>query len=187
MFRRSAQQLWIFRARRVHAAPINGYEVSELPNEKVFEDYMREYAKDNLVIAVLHSGPLVLPASMIGASEAQRLGINTSNKMLGKSVNQQHVINKQDPGARSLLAGFNLVNLGHPDVVKVATIPGPQCPRLVQLHRVLTYPTTLLYYKGKVVDKVVGARYQEVSIKSLFTLRNDDKEVFSSKDMKIGG
>ena len=183
MLRRSATNLWIFRARRVHAAPINGYEVSELPNEKVFEDYMREYARDNLVIAVLHSGPLVLPSTMIATPESKKLG----SKMLGKTATQQHIINKQDPGARSLLAGFNLVNLGHPDIVKVATIPGPQCPRLVQLHRVITYPTTLLYYKGKVVDKVVGARYQEVSIKSMFTLRNDDREVFSSKDIKIGG
>eukprot|EP00758_Cryptobia_borreli_P004426 Tbor_TRINITY_DN4364_c0_g1::TRINITY_DN4364_c0_g1_i1::g.7835::m.7835 len=184
MLRNTISRSWIFRARRVHSPPVNGYEVSELPNEKVFEEYMKQYGRDRLIVAVFHSTPLI--TGKTSDSKLGGLGDSRITSANSRNMSQQPTLSKSDQGARALIAGFNLVNLGHPDIVKVATIPGAQSPRLTEMHRILAHPTCLLYWNGKMIDRVVGARYHEVSTKALFTLRKEGKEVFSSKSLVVG-
>lgn len=132
--------------RNIPKPPIAGYEISELPNEKIFFDFLRHH-KEKLVIAVLHSGCFTRVSD--------------------------------DPLTSGFISTLNLQNYGHPTLVKFALVPGPNAVKMVEEHSVLTYPTTLLFYDGKVCERVVGARSRELSIKCLFKLRNEGKNIFS--------
>lgn len=179
----------LFKARRVHEPPLNGYEVSELPSEKIFEEYMRRFGSNQLVVAVLHSGSI--PVTIGTSPAAAPIESNTNSKVI-KPTSVLHPSTQKaapkdvfDPVARSLISGFNLVNLGHPDDVKVVTVPGNLSPTMVSAYHVLAYPTSLIFFRNKYVDKVVGCRFDEVATKCLFTLRNNNCNIYSSNEFKL--
>ena len=190
MLHRTGLSRFIFRAKRVHTAPINGYEVSELPNERIFEEYMRRFGAKQLVVAVLHSGNIPVSISNTNlptfaspslTSSTPSAASSGASSVLHPSANHK-VAPKEvfDPIARSLVSGFNLVNLGHPDDVKIVTVPATRAPTLCSSFHVVAYPTTLLFFKNSYIDRVVGCRFDEVATKSLFTLRNNGMDIYSA-------
>lgn len=160
MLRGTSSRLFITKIRAVSKPPASGYEIAELPNEKVLKEFMNFY-KSKGILAILHSG-------------------NTQKNMLAKPSSSGAASSiVQDPLTRTFVSSINALNFGNPDEVKIALVPGPQAPRLVEEFNVLTYPTTLLFLDGKCVYRVVGARSRELSIKSLFMLRNANRNIFA--------
>lgn len=131
---------------RITRPPISGYEIAELPNEKVLKEFVA-FHKEKLVVALVHSGgfPKI----------------------------------SDDPITGCFVSTLNLQNYGHPDNVRFCLVPGPSAPRLLDEQNILTFPTTLLYYDGAVVERVLGARGRELAIKCLFRLRNEGKNIFA--------
>ena len=145
MLRRCPVRHFITKIAKISKPPMSGYEISELPNEQVLQDFVRHH-RERLVLTILHSG---LPR-----------------------LQEDHVVS-------SFVATLNMQNFGHPSQVAFALVPGPQAPILVDQNAVLGFPTTLLLWNGKVFERVVGARSRELSIKSLFKLRNEGRNIFS--------
>ncbi|EAN92826.1 hypothetical protein, conserved [Trypanosoma cruzi] len=156
MMRLTRRCLFITKISKISRPPASGYEIAELPNEKVFMEFLKYY-NTKCVLAVLHSGSLRSTAGEGGAGT--------------KIV--------EDPLTRSFISSINAMNMGNPNETKLALVPGPHAPRMVEEYGVLTYPTVLLFMNGKCVERVVGARTREVSIKALFTLRNAGRNIFS--------
>ncbi|ORC93689.1 uncharacterized protein TM35_000015660 [Trypanosoma theileri] len=155
MLRVTTRCSFITKISKISRPPASGYEIAELPDEKVLMDFIK-FHKTRAVLAILHSGNL--------------------RKMRKGEQNMQIT---EDPLTRSFISSVNAMNMGNPSEVKLALVPGPQAPKLVNEYSVLTYPTVLLFMNGKCVERVVGARTREVSIKSLFTLRNEKRNIFS--------
>ncbi|KAH8620930.1 hypothetical protein ERJ75_000014200 [Trypanosoma vivax] len=118
-------------------------------------DFLKYYSTC-CVVAILHSGPL---------------------RGVGRDAADLSITH--DPLTRSFISSINAMNMGNPSEVKLALVPGPRAPRMVEEYGVLTYPTVLIFLDGKYVDHVVGARAREMSIKTLFTLRNANRNIFS--------
>lgn len=171
MLRFTNSRLFISKLRAVSKPPAGGYEIAELPNEKVLKEFMNFY-KSKGVLAVLHSGNIHKNALLDGGSK-RGLGKAGGGETGGASVIAS------DPLTRTYISSINAMNLGNPDEVKIALVPGPQAPHLVEEFNIITYPTTLLFLDGKCVYRVVGARTRELSIKSLFMLRNAGRNIFS--------
>ncbi|KEG14146.1 hypothetical protein DQ04_00601130 [Trypanosoma grayi] len=155
MLRASGRCCFITKISKISRPPASGYEIAELPNEKVFLEFLK-YHKTCCVLAMLHSGNL------------------RSRKEGGPSTQIT-----EDPLTRSFISSINAMNMGNPSETKLALVPGPQAPKMVEEYGVLTYPTVLLFMEGNCVERVVGARTREVSIKSLFALRNARRNIFS--------
>ena len=69
--------------------------------------------------------------------------------------------------------------LGHPRDVKLAMLSAAAAEKLIKDECILALPTTLIYFRGKVIDRVVGTRPRELMVKSRFTLRNNDMSPYS--------
>lgn len=171
MLRTTSALRFFAKIRAVTKPPASGYEVAELPNEKVLQEYMSFY-KSKAILAILHSGHIHRNTMLRGG------GTNGLGKAGGGGVGAASSISG-DPVTRTFVSSINAFNFGNPDEVKITLVPGPQAPRLVEEYNILTYPTTLLFLDGKCVYRVVGARSRELSIKSLFMLRNAGRNVFS--------
>ena len=70
--------------------------------------------------------------------------------------------------------------LGQPKDVKLALLQGANAEKLIKAETIMALPTTLIYFRGKLVDRVVGTRPAELMTKSRFVLRNHDLSPFSS-------
>lgn len=203
MFHRTFNRLFIMKIFKVSKPPAAGYEIAELPNEKVLHDFM-QFHRSKGVLVVLHSGtsyaaaaaaaaatggshsPLTSAAPTAAASSAPagqgKIGssgkVGNGTAAAAKAARGGSDLLK-DSLTRSFISSINAMNLGNPAEVKLALVPGPQAPRMVDEYNVITYPTTLLFLDGQCVYRVVGARTRELSIKSLFMLRNGGRNVFS--------
>ncbi|KAH9577475.1 hypothetical protein LSM04_006565 [Trypanosoma melophagium] len=155
MLRTTARCSFITKISKISRPPASGYEIAELPDEKVLMEFIK-FHKTHAVLAILHSGNL----------RKTRKG-------------EQNMPITEDPLTRSFISSINAMNMGNPNETKLALVPGPQAPKLVNEYSVLTYPTVLLFMDGKCMERVVGARTRELSIKSLFTLRNAKRNIFS--------
>nr|CCC90056.1 conserved hypothetical protein [Trypanosoma congolense IL3000] len=155
MLRLTRPTQFITKISKIPRPPASGYEIAELPNERVFTGFLSHH-KAYCVLAILHTGGLCTR----GASA-------TTNNIA------------EDPLTRSFVSSINAMNLGNPNEVKLALVPGPQATKLVDTYSILTYPTTLIFMEGKCVERVVGARTRELAIKTLFTLRNAGRNIFS--------
>merc|ERR1711991_365556 len=69
--------------------------------------------------------------------------------------------------------------LGQPKDVKIALLHAPNATQLVERENVLALPTTLVYFREKLTDRVVGTRPRELMVKSRFILRNHDLSPYS--------
>ena len=69
--------------------------------------------------------------------------------------------------------------LGNPKDVKLALVHAADAPKLIKEQSVIALPTTLIYFRGRLIDRVVGARVRELMVKSRFTLRNNELSPFS--------
>ncbi|AAZ10767.1 uncharacterized protein TEOVI_000874500 [Trypanosoma equiperdum] len=155
MLRLTRPFLFITKIAKISRPPASGYEIAELPNEKVFTDFL-DHHKTRCVVAILHTGSL-----------HRRVGDGAETSIA------------EDPLTRSFISSINAVNLGNPNEVKLALVPGPRAKKMVNEYGVLTFPTVLIFLDGKCVERVVGARVRETAIKSLFTLRNAGRNIFS--------
>jgi hypothetical protein len=187
MFQRTCSRLFITKIFKVSKPPATGYEIAELPNEKILQDFM-QFHRTKGVLVILHSGPSYAAAAAAAASSGGSHSPLTSAPSPPSSVGTAGATTKvpkagsellSDSLTRSFISSINALNLGNPSEVKLALVPGPQAPRLVDEYNVITYPTTLLFLDGQCVYRVVGARTRELSIKSLFMLRNGERNVFS--------
>ncbi|KAG5494025.1 hypothetical protein JKF63_01858 [Porcisia hertigi] len=188
MFQRSCSRLFLGRIFRVGKPPVTGYEIAELPNEKVLHDFMQFYRTKG-VIVIVHSGSLYTAAAAASSIEAFSPLTSASTSSCGKAradatakstaAAKPKTSLLRDPLTRSFISSINAMNLGNPEEVKLALVPGPQAPGLLEEYNVITYPTSLLFLNGQCVHRVVGARTRELSIKSLFMLRNGGRNVFS--------
>eukprot|EP00796_Vickermania_ingenoplastis_P007321 gene7321-5157_t len=152
MLRRTFGQCFLKSVYRISKPPVSGYEMSELPSERVLYEFMQHYQSKG-VIVVVHSADAAV--SKASESPAAKPGIIS-----------------EDPLLRTFVSSMNTVNFGNPSEVKIALVPGKKAPTFVREFCIVTYPTTLLFFNGKYVDRCVGARTRELSIKSLFMLRN---------------
>lgn len=88
-----------------------------------------------------------------------------------------------DSGGRALalrlVASFNNTTLGDPKEVRIAAVPAERAPVLIQKYGVLALPTTLIFFKGQLKDRVVGFRPAEVSTKTRFLMRNEGLNIFA--------
>ncbi|KPA82369.1 putative mitochondrial hypothetical protein [Leptomonas pyrrhocoris] len=193
MLQRTYGRFFITKIFKVSKPPAAGYEIAELPNEKVLQDYL-QFHRAKGVVVILHSGPPYAAAAVASAggspspltsahthtstTAAASRGKSGGNAAAAKSSKDGSYLMK-DALTRSFISSINALNLGNPSEVKLALVPGPQAPRLVEEYNVITYPTTLLFLDGQCVYRVVGARTRELSIKSLFMLRNGGRNIFS--------
>jgi hypothetical protein len=69
--------------------------------------------------------------------------------------------------------------LGNPKDVKLALLQAGTAERLVKEQGILALPTTLIYFRGKLMDRVVGTRVRELMVKSRFILRNHELSPYS--------
>lgn len=167
MFRQSwTRYAFLTKITKISKAPASGYELSELPNEKVLREFM-QYHKTKGILVMLHNGDI--KSAVTAGTGAPRAA---------DAVPQVSSI-AQDPLTRSFVSSINAMNMGNPEEVKLALVPGPMAPRLVEEYNILTYPTTLLFIDGRCVYRCVGARTRELSIKSLFMLRNAGRNIFT--------
>ncbi|KAG5491722.1 hypothetical protein JIQ42_01628 [Leishmania sp. Namibia] len=188
MFHRSCTWLFFNRIFKVSKPPMSGYEIAELPNEKVLHEFMQFYRSKGVVV-ILHSGAsyAVSAAASSGGSCSSRASalVGPSAKTCAATTAASASASKpktdllQDPLTRSFISSINAMNLGNPEEVKLALVPGPLAPSFVKGFNVITYPTSLLFLNGQCVYRVVGARTRELSIKSLFMLRNGGRNIFS--------
>ncbi|EPY30903.1 hypothetical protein STCU_03800 [Strigomonas culicis] len=167
MLRRTGLNRFITKIMKVSKPPTSGYEISELPNEGVLREFMQFY-KTKGVLVMVHSGESETQAPKAASQKQSGSSSETTANTLVK-----------DPIMRSFVSSINALNLGNPDEVKLALVPGPEAPRLVDAYNIITYPTTLMFLDGRCVYRVVGARTNELSIKSLFMLRNGGRNIFS--------
>jgi hypothetical protein len=133
------------RALQVSKPPLSGYEVSELPDEHVLQEFVVSH-KGRLVMTIVHSGRF-------------------------QSI-------REDPLTRQFISRLNGYNFGNPEELAFALVPGPSAKKIVDDNAIITYPTTLLMWEGGCFDKVVGARPSELSVKCLFKLRNEGRNIF---------
>lgn len=194
MLQRSYCRRFLGSVFKVGKPPVTGYEIAELPNEKVLHDFMQFYRTKGVVV-ILHSGasyaaaaaasPVLGSNSPLTAAPRSAAAVPAAGAVKAAPSSSVSAAAKpktgllHDPLTRSFVSSINAMNLGNPDEVKLALVPGPQSPRLVEEFNVITYPTCLLFLDGQCVYRVVGARTQELSIKSLFMLRNAGRNVFS--------
>ncbi|EPY39206.1 hypothetical protein AGDE_04722 [Angomonas deanei] len=160
MFRCSPSLRFISKIMKVSRPPVSGYEMAELPNEKLLGEFM-QYYKTKGIIVIFHNAD----------GYARTVGKSGDGKASSGI--------ESDPLTRSFISSINGMNLGNPDEVKLALAPGTQCPRMVDTYNILTYPTALLFLDNTCVYRVTGARTNELSIKSLFMLRNGSRNIFS--------
>ncbi|CAM38597.1 conserved hypothetical protein [Leishmania braziliensis MHOM/BR/75/M2904] len=188
MFQRSYTWLFFNRIFKISKPPVTGYEIAELPNEKVLHDFMQHYRTKGVVV-IVHSGAPYAAASAASSAETRSSPISVSLASSGMhsttatvkpaSTAKPNTKLLHDPLTRSFISSINAMNLGNPEEVKLALVPGPQAPCFVEEYNVITYPTSLLFLNGQCVHRVVGARTRELSIKSLFMLRNGGRNIFS--------
>lgn len=217
MFRRTGTSWFIAKIFSVSKPPTAGYEIAELPNEKVLRDFMQHYRTKG-VLVILHSGltaeskAATAVAETAATAAAAGAAAATNSPSISSSPSTAHPAGSgkrpaatsagghassaavastspaasvpfsaitHDPVTRSFISSINAVNLGNPEEVKLALVPGPAAPSLVDEYNIITYPTTLLFMDGACVFRCVGARTRELSIKSLFMLRNAGRNVFS--------
>ncbi|KAL7707773.1 hypothetical protein N2W54_003418 [Lotmaria passim] len=198
MFQRTCSRLFITKIFKVSKPPATGYEIAELPNEKILQDFLQFYRAKG-VLAIFHSGPPYAAAAAAVASSggshsrltnasAPMSAATATGRPSGKTAGSSAASAKtsktgsellSDPLTRSFISSINALNLGNPSEVKLALVPGPQAPHMVEEYNIITYPTTLLFLDGQCVYRVVGARTRELSIKSLFMLRNGGRNIFS--------
>ncbi|KPI85918.1 hypothetical protein ABL78_5002 [Leptomonas seymouri] len=195
MLQRTSPRFFITKIFKVSKPPATGYEIAELPNEKVLQDYLH-FHRTKGVLVIFHSGPFYAAAAAAAASSGgSRSPLMSASTPLSKAAAGDFA--KSGSGAapvkaskggsdllsdsltRTFISSINALNLGNPSEVKLALVPGPQAPRFVDEYNVITYPTTLLFLDGQCVHRVVGARTRELSIKSLFMLRNGGRNIFS--------
>lgn len=194
---RTTPRWFITKIFKVSKPPVSGYELAELPNEKILHDFMQHYRTKG-VLVVLHGGsepykaptvskllssPLTRPPTSPSASAAGKPSSSSASSTpslpIRLATQQRKAELLKDPLTRSYISSMNAMNLGNPDEVKIALVPGMQCPKLMDEFNVITFPTTLLFLNGQCVYRVVGARTRELSIKSLFMLRNGARNIFS--------
>jgi hypothetical protein len=84
------------------------------------------------------------------------------------------------PLTKKMTSVLHHTPLGMPKDVKLALLEASKCERLIRDESILALPTTLIYFRGKLVDRVVGTRPRELMVKSRFTLRNHDLSPYSS-------
>ncbi|CCW66499.1 unnamed protein product [Phytomonas sp. Hart1] len=182
MLRLTLSCFYLKKVFQVTKPPVSGYELVELPNEKVLNEFMLHFKK-KAILVIVHSGDTGLGEIHADSSKLGR----TKNKPVLKTGMSDNNINLKrnsysafhDPLTRTFVSSLNKVNLGNPDELRIALVPGPKTPDLVNKYSILTYPTTLLFVESRYVDRCVGARSRELSIKSLFMLRNNGRDVFS--------
>lgn len=85
-----------------------------------------------------------------------------------------------DELTKKLTSVLHHTPLGDPECVKIALIQRDEAPKWCKEHNVMAYPTTLLWYDGKVTDRVVGVRPKELMTKSRFLLRREGMNVYSA-------
>jgi hypothetical protein len=91
------------------------------------------------------------------------------------------VANGEDcPLTKKITSVLHLTPLGHPRDVKLALLNAKQAPKLIRETGIMALPTTLVYFRGELVDRVVGIRMKELMTKSRFILRNHDMSPFSN-------
>lgn len=83
------------------------------------------------------------------------------------------------PLANKLISVFHHAPFGDPRSVRFAVISAQHAPRIIAENQVLAFPTSLLFFRRQVEEKVVGARPRDLMIKSRFLLRREGKNVFS--------
>lgn len=188
MFQRSSTSRFLKGIFKVNKPPVTGYEIAELPNEKVLHDFMQFYRTKGVVV-ILHSGASYAaaaaassggsrsPLTSASAGSSRKTSAATTAKSTSASKPKTELL--QDPLTRSFISSINAMNLGNPEEVKLALVPGPQAPCFVEEYNVITYPTSFLFLNGQCIYRVVGARTRELSIKSLFMLRNGGRNIFS--------
>lgn len=157
--RRTSRLCFVSQFFSIAKAPVSGYEISELPNERVLQNFMR-YHKTKGVIVVLHSGDM-----------------RSVKERSDKELMRKESAVAADPLTRTFISSLSTVNLGNPSEVKIALVPGQKAPLLSEQFNVITYPTSLLFMNGTCVYRCVGARSRELSIKSLFMLRNANRNI----------
>ncbi|CCW60691.1 unnamed protein product [Phytomonas sp. EM1] len=182
MIRHSWPFLFLKKVFQVSKPPASGYELVELPNEKVLNEFMQHFKKKAILVVVhsgdIYSGDVRTDSSKLGGSKGK---IAVKAGMSDNDINQKtypYSVSK-DPLTRTFISSLNTVNLGNPDELRIALVPGPKTPYLVNRYSILTYPTTLLFFEGRYIDRCVGARARELSIKTLFMLRNNGRDVFA--------
>ncbi|CBZ30402.1 conserved hypothetical protein [Leishmania mexicana MHOM/GT/2001/U1103] len=188
MFHRSSTSRFLKGIFKVNKPPVTGYEIAELPNEKVLHDFMQFYRTKGVVV-ILHSGASYAaaaaassggsrsPLTSASAGSSRKTSAAATAKSTSASKPKTELL--QDPLTRSFISSINAMNLGNPEEVKLALVPGPQAPCFVEEYNVITYPTSFLFLNGQCIYRVVGARTRELSIKSLFMLRNGGRNIFS--------
>lgn len=235
MFRVTFSQFFLKSILSISKPPVSGYEITELPNERILRQFM-QYYKTKAVLLVVHSSIEARssnPYSSLTVSSSSKEAVweegkdgrrkgdaassplqpsaslpetSTSSSSLKLSSPAQHSNRDPsnsadkafsytdpspsgassaiaiDPLLRTFVSSMNAMNFGHPDEVKIALVPGKRAPTFVRDYQVITYPTTLLFFDGQFVDRCVGARTRELSIKSLFLLRNRGRNIFARGD-----
>ncbi|GET92359.1 hypothetical protein, conserved [Leishmania tarentolae] len=188
MLHRSSPSLFLKGIFKVNKPPVTGYEIADLPNEKVLHEFMQFYRTKGVVV-ILHSGHsygAAMAAASGGSRSYQASTLVGSSGKPGAGATAKSVLAStpktgllKDPLTRSFISSINAMNLGNPEEVKLALVPGPQAPCFVEEYNVITYPTSFLFLNGQCIYRVVGARTRELSIKSLFMLRNGGRNIFS--------
>lgn len=238
MFKGNVSLLFFRSLFNISKPPISGYEITEVPNERVLRQFM-QYYRSKAVLLMLHSGAEVKISkncnspsvpSVVGnaassrpseqskqksntpvcnssssspsmtslsssafdfSASAGQFSSRTVNSVANDSASvtgtalpsaQASTAISMDPLLRTFVSSMNTMNFGHPDEVKIVLVPGKRAPTFVREYQVITYPTTLLFFDGQFVDKCVGARTRELSIKSLFLLRNRGRNIFARGD-----
>jgi hypothetical protein len=99
--------------------------------------------------------------------------------------NKDHLVHviigngEECPLTQKMTSVLHHTPLGQPKDVKLALLNASKCEKLIRDEGVLAIPTTLIYFRGKLIDRVVGTRPRELMVKSRFTLRNHDLSPYS--------
>lgn len=181
MLRRSPVLCWSLRNFfKITKPPASGYEVVELPSETILKDFLNHY-KTKGVLVVFHNSEMKVAKEVAKHSKPSTTTSSTSSSTSSSSGSPpaSSSLIESDPLLRTFISSMNTMNLGNPDEVKIALVPGRRAPGFLRQYSIITYPTTLLFINGKCVYRCIGARTRELSIKSLFMLRNNKRNIFS--------
>ena len=86
---------------------------------------------------------------------------------------------KYDAETIKFISAFNEWNFGDAREVRFATIPISKAGKFADEFELLGTPTSLIFYKGKVMSRVVGFRPIEIATKTKFLLRNEGMSIMA--------
>jgi len=87
---------------------------------------------------------------------------------------------RDNPLAVDLAASLNKHNFGHPSEICFAFLPAALNKPFCEENNILSTPTSLIYKDSDLVDRVVGSRFVELSLKTRLLLRLDERRIFNS-------